>query len=577
MMKQSNKQQHCHVLLAAGMGGSAGFAPVGSSGTPFTGSFDGQNYAINDLFIDRSSTDYVGLFGYVDASTLSNVSVAGDVTGHDYVGGLVGKTNNSSTVSNVTSTVNVTGNANVGGIVGLNDPSTLNNVAASGTVTGVSNVGGVVGWNYGSDINGAIFSGTVTGNDGVGGLAGKNSDDTGNSYASSISNVFAEGGVSGSANTGGVIGSNDSSAGSISYGAWVTDSSGQPSAIGGGSVTTTGGLAGLTLAQTHQQASYVGWDFVSTWRIYEGHTVPLLRSLLKPLTITADNVTKVYDGTSIGLTGVIYSDSAAAGSSNLFGVATPYGVVTKNNVGTYAADIWSDQHGYDITIVGGQLTVTPLALAGAAIAGVTATYGTAAGAGAVSFTNIIGGDAVGATAGIDSPAYSGSGNLKAGSYTQTAGALSGADAGNYSFGGYTTGTANYAVTPLALAGAAIAGVTATYGTAAGAGAVSFTNIIGGDAVGATAGIDSPAYSGSGNLKAGSYTAIRETGTLKTTRTWPSPDPGRSGPPARRNQRLYPLPEGLRYHPRFNAFHQGFAPMPRAGRLGGVVYLFTDKF
>ena len=119
--------------------------------------------------------------------------------------------------------------------------------------------------------------------------------------------------------------------------------------------------------------------------------------------------------------------------------------------------------------------VNPLALSGTAIAGVTTTYGTTAAAGAVTFSNRIALDQLSATAGIDNQLFSTSSNLRAGSYTQTVSAIAGADALNYSFTPYTTGSATYVVNPLALSGTAIAGVTTTYGTTAAAGAVTFSN------------------------------------------------------------------------------------------------------
>ena len=91
---------------------------------------------------------------------------------------------------------------------------------------------------------------------------------------------------------------------------------------------------------------------------------------------------------------------------------------------------------------------------------------------------------------------SGSGNLKAGSYTgiQSVSALGGADAGNYDFT-TTPVVGNYVVDPLALT-AAIGGVTTTYGTAAAPGAVTLTNKISGDDVSAgAAAIVSPTTSG----------------------------------------------------------------------------------
>ena len=149
-------------------------------------------------------------------------------------------------------------------------------------------------------------------------------------------------------------------------------------------------------------------------------------------------------------------------------------------------------------------TVGQLALTGAAIAAVNTTYGTPAANGAVSFGNNIALDVVGTTATTVGGTNSTSGNLKAASYTQTAGALAGADSANYSFAGFTS-AANYTVGQLALTGAAIAAVNTTYGTPAANGAVSFGNNIALDVVGTTATTVGGTNSTSGNLKAASYT------------------------------------------------------------------------
>src|SRR6202007_2219418 len=167
---------------------------------------------------------------------------------------------------------------------------------------------------------------------------------------------------------------------------------------------------------------------------------------------------------------------------------------------------------------GSNYVVNKLALTGAAIAGVTTTYGTPAAAGAVSFGNVVSGAAVGregsaparglARGSLNNQTFSTSGNLNAGSYTQTASPISGADANDYTFAGYTSGS-NYVVNKLALTGAAIAGVTTTYGTPAAAGAVSFGNVVSGgsgtDQVVSTASLNNQTFSTSGNLNAGSYT------------------------------------------------------------------------
>ena len=74
---------------------SDGWEPIGDSDNEFTGSFDGQGYKINDLYIDRSNTDYVGLFGYMDTGgVVENVGVVDvNITGDGEVGGLVGRNN----------------------------------------------------------------------------------------------------------------------------------------------------------------------------------------------------------------------------------------------------------------------------------------------------------------------------------------------------------------------------------------------------------------------------------------------------------------------------------------------------
>src|SRR3546814_15771842 len=80
----------------------------------FTGGFDGQGHAIGGLTIDRSSADYVGLFGYQSAGTITRIGlIDGSVTGHYNVGGLVGYRYGGS-VSQSYATGSVSGNSFVG-------------------------------------------------------------------------------------------------------------------------------------------------------------------------------------------------------------------------------------------------------------------------------------------------------------------------------------------------------------------------------------------------------------------------------------------------------------------------------
>ena len=49
---------------------TTGFAPIGNLSSNFSGSFDGLGHTISNLTINRSSTDYVGLFGYSNGGVI---------------------------------------------------------------------------------------------------------------------------------------------------------------------------------------------------------------------------------------------------------------------------------------------------------------------------------------------------------------------------------------------------------------------------------------------------------------------------------------------------------------------------
>jgi hypothetical protein len=204
--------------------GGKGWQPIGTQDNAYTGTFDGQGYEISDLFIDRPSEAYVGLFGVVDErgfvrnvgvvnadvtgewlvgglvglsfGTVSNCYCSGSVNGTDQVGALVG--HNDGTVSNSYSTGSVSGNDLVGGLVG-GSIDTVSNSHSSGTVIGESRVGGLVG-----GINGIVSesysSASVSGDNQIGGLIG---------YANgNVRNCQSIGSVTGDSYVGGLVGWN---------------------------------------------------------------------------------------------------------------------------------------------------------------------------------------------------------------------------------------------------------------------------------------------------------------------------------------------------------------------------------
>ncbi|QKF76776.1 MBG domain-containing protein [Arcobacter defluvii] len=186
-------------LASSTANGGAGWNPLGNDSAQFTGNFDGLGHTISDLYINRPTTHFIGLFGYTNGATIRNIGIKGTITGDTIVGGLVGFLFGS-TVEDSYSNVTVSGKDSVGGLVGFNrDASTIKNSYATGTVSGTTTVGGLVGYNgAASSIENSYASGTVEGVVNVGGLVGNND--------STIKNSYASGTVEGGHGVGGLVG-----------------------------------------------------------------------------------------------------------------------------------------------------------------------------------------------------------------------------------------------------------------------------------------------------------------------------------------------------------------------------------
>lgn len=182
-----------------------GWQPIGNSSNYFQGSFDGNDYVISELNINRPSEDYIGLFGYIYEGTVQNLklesfnisgyqsvgsiaginqgniinshNIGGSIIGENSVGGLVGQ-NFNGTISNSYSTTSVSGdpesnNSRIGGLVGFNEGN-IESSYATGNVTGFEQVGGLVGYNV-SEIESSYSTASVSGKDDfIGGLVGYN-------------------------------------------------------------------------------------------------------------------------------------------------------------------------------------------------------------------------------------------------------------------------------------------------------------------------------------------------------------------------------------------------------------------
>lgn len=303
----------------------ANWEPIGTSGTPFSGIFEGQGHNISKLTVNSASKP-IGLFGYISAGTVKNTRVSGTVQGttdDSQIGGLVGY-NNGGVIKNSSASVAVSGTAttfgsSIGVIAGYNTGS-ISYCSAAGTAfesrvatTALSsqfNIGGVAGYNTGN-ITYCSSSATVTADQnstGLGGLAGLSSGLISRCYSigavtggfnyiggfvgmindGSVSNCYAFGKVSGGTlDTGGFVG--------LHYSGTVQNCYAIGSVGGSGNV---GGFSGLTNTGTYTACyynsqttgqsddtgkgfprttnqmkladTYSGWDFTAVWGISSG-------------------------------------------------------------------------------------------------------------------------------------------------------------------------------------------------------------------------------------------------------------------------------------------------------------------
>ena len=324
--------------------------PIEDSIDRFTGSFDGNGYAITNLRIAKPEVDIVGLFAYIDGAVIKNLTIenvdiegkayvgtlvgealnsfqidncivkgTGKVKGTSYIGGLVGRSSNGE-IKNSSVQINVEGSANfVGGLGGYTDRVQVRRCWTSGELTSIgSQVGGLIGFamtnTASSNIAESYSLARVSGENKVGGLIGE-----GYSYGPNVitvENSFALGNVTSGDNinygyAGGLIG--------YCRGGSSNNRNTLKNSYYGGKVNSntdnyTGGLAGhvnhgslvncyydgvmcsniainghgISKLTTAMKAqnTFIDWDFGSVWNIEEGSSYPYLKNLPKPLEVS---------------------------------------------------------------------------------------------------------------------------------------------------------------------------------------------------------------------------------------------------------------------------------------------------
>ena len=178
----------------------------------YRGTFDGGGYTIEGLYMNVTST-YQGLFGYINAATIKNLTVEGTVkSSTNIVAAIVGYTQGASIIENCHNKATVSsGGQNVGGILGqgANAATQIISCSNSGDITGTNNVGGIVGSSSATQIINAYNQGNIRGTtSGVGGISGNmaaagaitNAYNTGN--ITTTSETYAGGAIRGTVTVG---------------------------------------------------------------------------------------------------------------------------------------------------------------------------------------------------------------------------------------------------------------------------------------------------------------------------------------------------------------------------------------
>ena len=333
----------------------AGFSPIGDASKNFFGSYQGGGHKITGLVINRANTDYVGLFGYVGtggsvtALGLINGSVTGTGT-YAYVGSLAGENDGTISASYTTGSVSATGASSiVGGLVGKNLNGSISICYATGTVTGNGgDVGGFVGLNNEGTISSSYATGAVTGTTEVGGFAGDNYGTTRTSYATGV--------VTGTGYY--VYGFAGYNGGEIGTNYW--DNNTTTMQMGSNRSSEPNNPIGLSTSDMMDSTKFSA-EFRNSgdWVFYQGHTYPLLREFLKPLSITAADVSKTYDGATT-TPSVTYAPASFDVSHVQGELAFTGDAASATSAGSYSwipTGLWSDQQGYQITNKAGTLNI----------------------------------------------------------------------------------------------------------------------------------------------------------------------------------------------------------------------------
>jgi antibiotic biosynthesis monooxygenase (ABM) superfamily enzyme len=355
----------------SGWAGGTGFSPIGTNSPSFTGTYNGLNHIITNLTINRPSSGYIGLFGFVDGinakieklgvvnatvkgsccvgilvgdnnrGIIVNCYTTGSVLAVCETGGLVGDNMSNSTISYCYSTANVTGsNVDVGGLVGFQF-GTVNNCYATGNVSSTQWTGGLVGY-FSGNISNSYSTGDVTRTSGgevsFGGFGGNNAGAT-------VTNCYSTGKV---IYAGGI---NPTDKGFVGLGGgtmtgnfWDTESSGQIT-------NSAGGATGKTTAEMKTQGTFTGWDFAAIWNIEPSTNsgYPFLRAQIMP----AEPIINSFSPTSGSVGTLVTISGTALENPVVFTIGGVAAIVISNDGSTLVGMVMPGTATGNISIITG--------------------------------------------------------------------------------------------------------------------------------------------------------------------------------------------------------------------------------
>jgi len=263
---------------------------TGPSNESFRGVFDGNDHKIFNFSLRSTRQQYTGLFGHVGGQVKNLGLIKPDVFSQgNYVGALVGYLGFGTITSCYAKAANVTGDDYVGGLIG-SCTGRVYKSCSTGSVVGDWYVGGLIGLIDDGTINTSYSKAAVSGHRDVGGLAGKTIDEM-----SVINNCYATGNVNGGTYVGGLVGQfergrafNCYSAGSVSGDQYVGGFTGYIRVLGSvthcfwdtqtsGWSTSPGGM-GKTTEEMQIITTFTveGWDFRNIWTICDEMNYPVL-------------------------------------------------------------------------------------------------------------------------------------------------------------------------------------------------------------------------------------------------------------------------------------------------------------